>query len=387
MKKIVLYFSFLILLSSCWFGSERKYDWTILVYMAADNGLTEAGEMDINEMEAASFSSDIKVICQIDRNLHSTNPEAVRYEISKDDSPEVITSNIVKNMGEIDSGNWSSLASFAHWGFQKYPSERKAIIIWSHGFGWYRDDTGRYVCPDNESSSWIGIANGELRKALENIVGLDLLIFDACTMQTIEVAGEVLDYSKAVVGCEGDIFQKGFPYKELFSQWDSGDFAIQQIVNIFHESYLLGGSQYYEGLEAIPISGITAEGYLELVNTIKNFSNIAADSSYIIEIRESYEECKKFIDERDNIDFYQFLSLLKDKTKFSELENICDSVLSIIDKNVTISQSSSMSEIPFGRFSIWFPYNITILNNNLQDYENLNFSESNWHKFLIHFYE
>ncbi|MCB9758184.1 MAG: hypothetical protein H6753_07195, partial [Candidatus Omnitrophica bacterium] len=48
-------------------------DWTILVYMDADNNLELPGLLDLNEMEAAGSSEQVNVIVQIDRALGESN--------------------------------------------------------------------------------------------------------------------------------------------------------------------------------------------------------------------------------------------------------------------------------------------------------------------------
>ena len=47
-------------------------DWTLLVYMDADNNLELPGLLDLNEMEAAGSSEQVNVIVQIDRALGET---------------------------------------------------------------------------------------------------------------------------------------------------------------------------------------------------------------------------------------------------------------------------------------------------------------------------
>ncbi|MBN2830237.1 MAG: hypothetical protein JXR56_07950, partial [Candidatus Cloacimonetes bacterium] len=81
-------------------------DWTILVYMAADNGLSEAALSDIDEMERATPSGSVNIIVQADlSDVFNEDGRAYRYKIQHDEVDEV-TSPIVGSLGEIDSGDW-----------------------------------------------------------------------------------------------------------------------------------------------------------------------------------------------------------------------------------------------------------------------------------------
>ena len=94
-------------------------DWTILVYMAADNGLNYAVSADIAEMQAADFSDDINLVVQVDYSEDNEITGAYRYRIYPDEK------KLIDYLGEIDSGDYNTLTAFANWGFNKYPSHKK----------------------------------------------------------------------------------------------------------------------------------------------------------------------------------------------------------------------------------------------------------------------
>ncbi|MDD3049553.1 MAG: clostripain-related cysteine peptidase, partial [Candidatus Cloacimonetes bacterium] len=179
-------------------------NWTILVYMAADNGLCLNAVKDINEMEAAEIDDNLNVIVQVDYSETQPISTARRYKISSDDNPETISSHLISDIGEIDSGSWITLKNFANWGFSNYPSSKKALIIWSHGNSWYKENNDqRWICSDVESNSSISVANGDLRRAFSEMnYRPDMVIFDACNMMTIENITEVHSYCDYVLGSE-----------------------------------------------------------------------------------------------------------------------------------------------------------------------------------------
>jgi hypothetical protein len=272
MKYFLILFVVAILFSGC--SETQEAEWTILIYMAADNGLNNAALSDINEMENSIFSDNINIIVQIDNNQYNQYPGAVRYHVYPDTSDE-ITSKIISLMGEIDSGDYNTLTSFANWGFNKYPSEKKALVIWSHGNGWY--DYYNRFCPDHESGSSIDIPDGDLRNALERMNSkLDIMILDACFMQTIEVLTEAYQYAYYIISSEDVVPTDGFPYDIVFTAWEdylSSEILASELVGFYLDSYLPGGSQnssvYY-----IPVtcSAVKTSRFPTLLNDLSDFT-------------------------------------------------------------------------------------------------------------------
>ncbi len=215
--------------------------------MAADNSLNENALLDIAEMQAAVFSEQVNVIVQIDhRNQDAINDYTggERWQIFPD------SKRLISRMGEIDSGSPEELADFIDWGFSKFKSRKKALVIWSHGNGWY--DLYNKFCPDKTSLTSINIPQGDLHNALKWAnQEIDILIFDACNMQTIEVIAEVADYAKYVIGSQDVIKVSGFPYQEIMEDWETFEATeglAKGIVEKFIHSYMpFTGSQNPEG--------------------------------------------------------------------------------------------------------------------------------------------
>ncbi|MDP2806719.1 MAG: clostripain-related cysteine peptidase [bacterium] len=181
-------------------------EWTIMVYLNADNDLEPYGIQDFNEMAAASYSSGkVNVIVQIDRatGYDATNGDwttCKRFKIANGMAPTA--ANQISDLGEVDMGNPQTLADFAKWAIQNYPANRYSLVMWDHGDGWYKKKDGEIEAVkgfsnDNSHGSVIDISNGELANALSQIKtylgrNLDHIGWDACLMGM----WEVLDISK-----------------------------------------------------------------------------------------------------------------------------------------------------------------------------------------------
>ena len=126
---------------------KKLPEWTILVYLAADNDLAEYGLEDLNEMETVGSSKEVNIVVQFDGSADYT-PEAAsskRYFIEKDDDFEKVTSPVVEDLGEVDMGQRKTFTKFLRWGVSQYPARKYFVVLWNHGDGWYNSLDAQYM--------------------------------------------------------------------------------------------------------------------------------------------------------------------------------------------------------------------------------------------------
>ncbi len=380
MKKIILLLLVIFTFLSC--SKIDESDWTILIYMAADvvYELNLNPAVDIEDMMQAEFSDNINVIVQVDYSENSIiSPAAYRYHIYPGLKEQI------SYLGEIDSGDENELTAFANWGFEKYPAEKQALVIWSHGNGWYP-----YFCIDVEADNDIGIANGELHNGIKNInEHLEILIFDACNMQTVEVAAEVADYTDYIIGSEDGVNSAGFPYAEIFSIWEeqtNTENICREIGYQYHK--------YYSMEEIYPISCSvlkTMEFPMLLTNLSEFTSDWAIHASDEIFI-ESRQNCIEFnaagtIPALD-VDIKEFFTNVYNNTENDSLRTISNEILTKIEScyifQNTIDYPPGYTSDNVGTAIIWFPDEETqwYFNDRKDEYQQLQFSQTNWLNFL-----
>jgi len=165
-------------------------EWTVMVYLAADNDLESAGINDINEMEMVGSSPDVKIVVQADRipNYNSSNGDWTttrRYYITQDFDLMQINSQF-NDLGELNMGDPQTLIDFASWAVTEYPAKKYLLVIWNHGGG-FRSPA--YTTKDiawDDTSGGDRITMLELEDALSaisvqmgkniDIVGMDALV-------------------------------------------------------------------------------------------------------------------------------------------------------------------------------------------------------------------
>lgn len=115
-------------------------EWTILVFMNADNNLEPFATINFDQMARVENNEKINVIVQYDRigkypPLLTPNwKQTLRFKIKKGIKP--IPSEAIEDLGEANMGEGQVLSDFVSWGMERYPAKKTMLIIWDHGQGW-----------------------------------------------------------------------------------------------------------------------------------------------------------------------------------------------------------------------------------------------------------
>ncbi len=215
-------------------GGATTTDWTVLVYMDADNDLEQYVVHDLEELEAGVAASDdgrLTVLVQVDRADGYVDDDGDwtgtrRYRVVGDTDPEHRASTVLEDLGEVDMGDPDTLSAFLAWGDRTAPAAHTALVLWNHGTSWSRPDphgaeggTPSATPPpgiawDDESQQEISIADGDLARALSGRAAgpLDLVAFDACNMGAWEVAHDLAPHADWMVAAETWVGGEGLMY-------------------------------------------------------------------------------------------------------------------------------------------------------------------------------
>ena len=210
-----------------------------MVYLCADNSLADQALEDLQEMEIVGSGEDYSVVAQLDLPDQPAERIYVRHGTS-DHYP----------IGEVDMCDTAVLVDFVKWAKLYYPAERYCLILWDHGSGWKFDGPDFGFGSDWSSNNTISFANGEMAGALkltEEVLGkkIDLLVFDACFLGIIEVAGEISPHCRNMVASERLVPGSGLPYNAVLnslaeepaiSAEDFGREMVDHYYDLYHDS-------------------------------------------------------------------------------------------------------------------------------------------------------
>lgn len=202
-------------LSTALFAGDWKRpakEWTVLSYAAMASNLEGSGLAQTNLMEAVGSTRSMHVVRQLarskdhdadDRNWHGSR----RYYIKKDGDDDRITSPVLAQLGQVDSGTPATFQAFARWALPLFPARRYWLALENHGGGamW-----GFGSDEDHESHftvEQLTAAVADATATLRTVTGrpdarFDVLSFHACDMGTIEVVHALKPYAKVLLVSE-----------------------------------------------------------------------------------------------------------------------------------------------------------------------------------------
>jgi hypothetical protein len=227
--------------------------WTILVWIAGDNNLSDYGAADLAELKRFGSTAKLDLVAQYDRGGRIGTK---RYHLRKGTT---LDQDELADLGDTNTGDPAVATDFFTWGIRTFPSQHVMCVLWNHGSGIDETDIyararqlargdgtgpeltrkhvrsiagsrlGRalFTTTVDEALYSKGIAyddtsrdfldNVELAQVLRDVTTaagrpIDVLGFDACLMNLVEVAYELRSYASVMVGSEEVEPGDGWPY-------------------------------------------------------------------------------------------------------------------------------------------------------------------------------
>ena len=353
--------------------TDPEHNWTIMVYLAGDNNLTDECVYSLKEMKRLDTKDRIKVTAQFDPRGRKTPVH--RYIINKakksgdvtadqgngpspgkisDDVTPVVEGKIkypyrsaasreqsasdAVVQPEANTGDPKTLFDFISWSVEKFPAENYMVVIAGHGGGTEED----FLLKDENPRASLSIP--DLRRVFESVkkelkVDLGIIGMDVCLMSMGEVCFELGGLAKYVVSAEGYSATAGWPYGKILEKLDSallagnkvsaeelGGIIVNEYTNYYSE-YMVGGfssdmSLIDIGVEAMkPLSESVRVLTDQLRKELSKGAELKAEakrSEFLDQIVLAHWEAQSYNGERF-ADLYDFCDLLEERYAMREL--------------------------------------------------------------------
>lgn len=296
---------------------------TVLIYLAADNSLHEQVAADLLEMKegiAKLDDSKIHLLVYIDTG---NSPRLVEL---KKQNGEVIE-NLIKSYESRNSvGTTETIEVFNEvFSSGKFPAESYGLVYWSHGDGW--------VPSPLPSSRWVG--QEEATGAVMNITDFvtilktaphfDFILFDACFMQSIEVAYALRNYTDYLIGSPTEIPGPGARYDALVPAMFAAKDVALKAAAAYYEPYV----ETYTGKTPINNDNWTAGVSVSLLKSseleplAKITKQVLSGAINNVELRSKvydYDKRTSFYSHIGYYDMVEMMRLLTDNVSFTAWE-------------------------------------------------------------------
>lgn len=363
-------------------------DWTVLVFLNADNNLDQFGVKDVNEMEKIGSNDRLNIVVLLDRE----GGTAQKLYITKDNDMNKISSQVVEELGVYDMGDYKNLVSFVEWGVKNYPAKNYVVNIWNHGSGWNKKRalTFKGISYDDQSGNHITTAQlGQAMASIYQTLGkkLDILAMDACLMQMAEVCYEIKDYVQFCVASEETEPGDGYTYDTFL-----GPLAKDPSMDALAVSKLTAQAyteHYIQQNEACTQSSVNLDrmdAFMAKFDQLcAKLAELMSDKAVVTAIKKQVRPYTQAFYYRSNIDLGHFVSLIQKNVKNEEIQTLAAETLALYGagQNPLIAgnyiNGSSMKNAT--GLAIYFPsYSLG------SDYNKVKFSKTNWTLFLSKYF-
>ncbi len=325
--------------------------WTVAVWVAGDNNLDSFGAADLAELKKVGSTDDVAVVAQFDRS--GAAQQTRRYHLRKGTT---LDEDVVQELGETNTGDPKVATDFFTWAFTEWPSDKVLAVIWNHGSGIDETDVyarvaaasrerpvprgrvreiaasghrralfsttvdqavlERAIAYDDTSRDFLD--NAELQEVLADVVKrtkrrIDVLGFDACLMNMVEVAYQLRDSVDFIVGSEETEPGNGWAYQAVLDTLNAEpDAAPKDVVPKFVDDYI---SSYEGSGENITQSAVDVSRVSDVADATKA---LAAACIPLVDTKDDYADFSKAIKNAQRFQMKDFADFGDLCTKLAE---------------------------------------------------------------------
>ena len=242
MKRFCILLMAVFCVAACgWCDPDGEDRQVLLIYFAGNNNLSSDGEADLSDIKQSWLPSvrDKDKAVMVFYHFADGVPTLSRFY--KNSSGETVEEIVKTYPTSTNSANVSTLETALADAANAWPSERRSLILWSHGSGFLPE--GYYAKPqermapgdrkmevivdpyagmvkaDDGSKSFAEDNGSEMELvALSRALSThryEFILFDACLMANVEVAYELRNCCDYILFSPTEILADGFPYEKM----------------------------------------------------------------------------------------------------------------------------------------------------------------------------
>jgi hypothetical protein len=260
-------------------------EWSVLVYLVADNDLDQYTEEDFQELKDGGSSDSVNVLILVDRLYEP----AYLYCIEDNDMVEL------ESLGEVNMGDPATLTWFVEYSDTNFPAEHMLLYFWDHGTPTGGVGVDTTMEGSEPGSDWDWLSHHEMIAALDGY-HIDIIACDECSIGQMETLYEYaakglsVDY---VVASESYIGWRGFSYDKinqrliLDPEMDARELSlviVDEFTNLFSvapfKSEILTTQSVFDMSKIIPLGDAVSAMADALAKDIDSYRDIIGDAQF-----------------------------------------------------------------------------------------------------------
>lgn len=297
---------------------DNTAETTVLLYMMGENNLSYFVREDLQEVTQGIKEMPVNnhLVVFVD---DASYPYMIHYEKKNE---KTICDTLIRYTEDVCSTDPRILKETLNTVYQRFPSNQYGLILWSHGDGWIpatQKAQTRFIGIDNETNSPSSNIGPQMEIVdLANVLAdfpMKFILFDACFMQSAEVAYELRNCAEYLIGSPMEIPGPGAPYHKIMAPMFSPEgIDVHGIAYNYYAYYnpeLNGGisSTYGAAISTIccaEMEKLAKETQLFVRNYAKKEGGITADLLYPYDFRsrQFYYDLGDFVKQTATTDEY-----------------------------------------------------------------------------------
>lgn len=199
---------------------------TVLAYLASDNSLSSFALADLEEMRLGMekvSANNVHLLVYIDSN---SSPRLIEL---KNEGGELVENTVKTYENRNSVGVAETLEVFDDvFKNDEYRAESYGLIYWSHGDGWIPNPLPSTKWVGQDGNRYMNISDLVTILSADAVPHFDFVLFDACFMQSIEVAYALRSFTDYYIGSPTEIPGPGARYDVLVpALFSDGEVALK----------------------------------------------------------------------------------------------------------------------------------------------------------------
>ena len=343
-------------------------DWTIMVYISADDVLANYAIESLNQLRQAG--DGIAVMAQFEANAKQ-DPHRLCFD-GPPTSDAPLNTIWKASPDKSAMTDPATLTEFVDWASGECEAKHYCLILWGHG-------TELLLDQDLKDPSRIRpryLTPAKLHKALKDTKlakdrKLDIIGLDACNMSMVELASELQDCAAFMIASQEEVPDASFPYGRILAELRGDDRNnVEGICKKIPEVYKKAYQDYFvtpdTGVSGITLSSLNLGKIDVITSPLQRLAKALLSSISDSDLSEAIVSARRI--SRDFVlglfvDLYDFCDKLKGlveaKKTSGELTSACKEICKAIDERTCVidNQTGGHEEDCHG-LSIYFPYSV-----------------------------
>lgn len=218
---------------------EPRWRRVVVVCLWGENSLSNCLQRDLNEMRQGcqAIPEGCKLVVYLDNSRTNDLPHLLSYD-AREGQQTVL--DYRSDPVSTDSAAMQQLLATV---MKRFPADHYGLVIGSHGSGWVPvEPPRRTIGVDNGRNTYSNVGTEMEIPTLAHILRRtgrrwDYVVFDACFMQTVEVAYELRDAVGWCIASPAEIPAEGAPYDRLMGSLFAEEDEQWRIAEDYFEAY------------------------------------------------------------------------------------------------------------------------------------------------------